>query len=435
MSIRTTLSLFSTFALLLIGLTSVPAHAQKPDSASQQQAVRATFDSLVTAHSYALTLHEGDLRGQGVEWLVDRAQSAHHFMIGERHGTAEIPAFAGALYERLEPVGYEYAALEIGPFGAKHVNESLNSGGFDALANLITSYEAAPFAFLDWREESRMAARIAEAGGTIWGLDQEFASSLPLHLDALSDRATTERERTAVADLWSQMQEEWMDDQSTLGNADPEALQSLRRAFEARGDEKALARIDALITSNEIYAPYTRDTGSFYHSGVDRENYMKRTLADYVRHAEERSGKAPRVFYKFGGLHSGRHSGANVDPRVTLGTFVSEWARTLRGEESFHLFVDCNGGQNRRSGQGAGGTCTPALTAADGSEGKESPFSKHLSDDRLTLIDLSALRARFSDFSFLSERAQTMVIAFDAYVAIPDVHPSTPFKRSEEETE
>lgn len=430
MSTRIPLSLVHTFAFLFIALTSIPVHAQQPDSASQKKAVRAAFDSLVTAHSYALTMRDGDLRGPGVEWLVDRAQSAHHFMIGERHGTAEIPAFAGAVYERLASVGYEYAALEIGPFGAKRVNAALNSGGFDALSNLITRYDAAPFAFLDWREEARMAGEIAEAGGTIWGLDQEFVSSLPLHLDALADRATTERERTAVAEIRSQMREDWMEGNSTLGNADPEALRSLRRAFEARGDEKALSRIDALIKSNEIYAPYTRDTGSYYHSGVDRENYMKRVLTDSVQRAQERTGEAPRVFYKFGGLHSGRHPGADLDPRVTLGTFVSEWARTLRGEDSVHLLVDCNGGRKQGSGQGPGGNCVSALTAPAAKQGETSPFSKHLSEEHLTLIDLTVLRARFSDWDLLSERARAMIVAFDAYVAIPDVHPSTPFERS-----
>ncbi len=432
MSIRSVRLLSLLFALSLLAVTFAPSGwAQQLDTVEHEGA-RAAFDSIVTANSYPLTLEDKELRGEGVEWLVEQGRNAHHFMMGERHGTAEIPAIAGALFERLHAEGYDYAALEIGPFAARHVNAAVSRGGFETLANRITEYDAAPFAFLDWREEAQLAARIVEAGGTLWGLDQEFVSSLPLHLDALADQAHTERERTAVATLRSRMHEEWAHDRDYLGNASPDALRSLRAAFATRGDEDALARIDALITSNEIYAPYTRDTGSFYDSGVTRENYMKKTLVTHVRQAQEETGEPPRIFYKFGGLHSGKHPGSTLDPRIHLGTFVSEWARTLRDENSVHLFVDCNGGKNQGSGQGPGGECTPYLTgSADSVE--STPFSHLLSEEGMTLIDLTALRSRFSDWDFLSERARSVILAADAYVAVPDVTPSTPFEREEDD--
>ena len=423
--------LFLSVVLLVVPLA---APAQSPDTTGPPPAVRAAFDSIVTANTYHPTLDDGTLRGEGAQWLVERGQEAHHFMIGERHGTAEIPAVAGALYERLKPVGYDYAALEIGPFAARRVNAALDRGGFEALASVLTGYEAAPVAFLDWREEARLAARVHEAGGTIWGLDQEFSSSLPMHLDALSEQAETETERTAVEEMRTRMRTEWTEEQDYLGNASPDALRKLRRAFAERGDETALSRIDALIKSNAIYAPYTRDTGSFYHSGVDRENYMKRVLLDHLRRAHPATGASPKVFYKFGGLHSGRHPGATLDPRVPLGTFVAEWARTVKGQDSFHLFVDCNGGTRKGSGQGAAGGCPSALTAPARAKGKASPFSAHLSDDRVTLIDLTALRDRFGDWSFLTDRAQASIMAFDAYLAVPDVTPATPIDRSEPST-
>lgn len=416
----------ATAALAIVLATAAPIRAQEGQAANDSARLRAAFDSIVSAHTYHLTLEDGELGGEGVDWLVERAGEARHFMIGERHGTAEIPAVAGSLYERLVPLGYDHAALEIGPFAARHVDGSLDRGGFPELADLLTRYEN-PVAFLGWREEARLAARIHEAGGTIWGLDQEFVGSLPMHLDALAEQAESERERTAVERTRERMEEEWAAESDYLGNADPAALRELRAAFEPRGDREALARIDALITSNEIYAPYTRGTGSFYHSGIQRENYMKRTLVEHVRRAEERTGEAPRVFYKFGGLHSGQHPGATLDQRVTLGTFVSEWARTLRGEESFHLFVDCNGGRKQGSGQGAEGGCPPYLTLGAKDEGRTSPFATHLSGEGVTLIDLSALRDRFSDWDFLSRRARSLIIAADAYMAVAGVTPSTPF--------
>jgi hypothetical protein len=52
----------------------------------------------------------------------------------------------------------------------------------------------------------------------------------------------------------------------------------------------------------------------------------------------------------------------------------------------------------------------------------------------VALIDLTALRDRFGDWSFLTDRAQAIIMAFDAYLAVPDVTPATPFDRSEPST-
>lgn len=66
------------------------------------------------------------------------------------------------------------------------------------------------------------------------------------------------------------------------------------------------------------------------------------------------------------------------------------------------------------------------------SRGDTSPFAKHLSEEGITLIDFSALRARFSDWDFLTERARSFVIAADAYMAVAGVTPSTTFDRFRE---
>ena len=424
-----------TTAVIAALLLSTPGagHGQQSDTTRAAAEARAAFDSVVAANTYHMSLEDGQLRGEGARWLVERARGAHHFMIGERHGTGEIPAVAASLYERLADVGYDYAALEIGPFAARHVNRALDRGGFGALSDVLTRYDGAPVAFMAWREEARMAARIAAAGGTIWGLDQEFVRSLPLHLDALADEAETAEERRAVRSVRDRMREEWTAGRDYLGNAEPGALEDLRAAFETRGDREALARIDALITSNRIYAPYTRNTGSFYHSGLTRENYMKSVLVERIREAEARGDSAPRIFYKFGGLHSGKHPGAGLDQRVPLGTFVSEWARTIRGEDSYHLFVDCNGGRHAGSGQGEAGECSPYLTSQPAAGGETSPFARHLSDEGITVIDLSALRDRFSDWDFLTERARSFIIAADAYMAVAGVTPSTTYERFRQE--
>lgn len=407
MSIRN--ALFSFAVLLLFGFGT--ARAQQSDSA----VVRAAFDSTVAANTYTATLEDGQLTGPGADWLVARGQESDHFLMGERHGTAEIPKVAATLYEQLAESGYGPVALEIGPFAAEATNEALGKGGYSALETLITDYEGPPIAFLNWNEEVEMAARMAEAGATIWGVDYEFIYSLPMHLDALAEEAETDREREAVREIRAQMKKEWEGKVGpAIGATDPSVFRALRVAFEPRGDEKALARIDAMLESNAIYAPYVRDTGSFPVSDRRRETLMKEQLIDYVKEWETKRGEGPRVFHK--NAHVGKLAPDNR--HVTFGAFVVEWSRG-RGEETFHVLADCSGGQIPQTGQGGGGECTAWLG------GEESPFAGHLRNDKITVIDLRPLR-RYLSADFLSSRLRRGMVSFDAYVAIPDVRRSEP---------
>jgi hypothetical protein len=122
MSIRSVLFFSVLLALLSVGT----GRAQPSDSA----AVRASFDSTVAASTYTATLDDGKLRGPGADWLVARGQESDHFLMGERHGTAEIPKVAATLYERLAQGGYGPVALDIGPFAAEATNEALYRRGY-----------------------------------------------------------------------------------------------------------------------------------------------------------------------------------------------------------------------------------------------------------------------------------------------------------------
>jgi len=409
MMVRRALPLSFTASLFLLGAFS-PTHAQQPDSV----AVRAAFDSTVAANTYTATLEDGRLTGPGADWLEARGRAADHFLMGERHGTAEIPTVAASLYEQLSDHGYGPVSLEIGPFAAQATNEALDDGGYSALEDLHTRYESPPIAFLNRKEESEMAARMVEDGATVWGIDYEFIFSLPMHLDALSKEAETEREREAVEKAQRQMREQWGGEGAkAVAAADPSALKALRAAFEPRGDEEALARIDALLESNAIYAPYVRTDGSFYESRTRREALMKEQLARYIKDWEAAHGEAPNVF------HKNAHTSKQHRHFLTLGGFMAEWARA-RGEETFHVVADCNGGTIPKTGQGGGGTCTAWLG------GEESPLADHLREGKVTIIDLRALRPGYFDWDFLPDAQRRAIVSYDAYIAIPDVQHSEP---------
>ena len=410
MSIRN--SLLSSFVVLLVlGLTA-PTHAQELDSA----AVRAVFDSVITANTYTATLEDGRLTGPGADWLEARGREVDHFLMGERHGTAEIPKVAASLYERLAEHGYGPVALEIGPFAAEATTDALHTGGYSAFEDLLTRYEAPAIPFLNRKEEAEMAARMVEAGAPIWGIDYEFIFSLPMHLDALAEQAETADEQEAVQRARTQMNEAWGGAKGpAVAAAPPSALKALRTAFEPRGDERALDRIDALLESNAIYAPYVRTDGSFFESRTRRESLMKEQLIDHIRQWEAEHGEAPNVFHK--NAHTTKHSSEGL--YIPLGGFMAEWARA-RGEDTFHAMADCHGGQIPKTGQGGGGACTTWLG------GKDGPFATHLREDAITIIDMRALRPRFFDWDFLPDKLHEAIVSMDAYIAIPDVQRSEP---------
>jgi len=408
MSIRNLLCSFA--ALVLLGLGT--ARAQQPDSA----AVRAAFDSVVTANTYTARLEDGELMGPGADWLEARGKAVDHFLMGERHGTVQIPALAASLYERLADDGYGPVALELGPFAARDANEALRRGDYPALKRLITSTPSPPIAFLHLSEDSRMAARMVEAGATNWGLDQEFVFSLPLHLEALADQAETDREHAAVQRIRTKMDEEWGGaGGQALGAASPSALKALRAAFEPRGDASALGRIDALIESNAIYGPYVRNEGSYVESNTRRENYMKEQLIKHIRAWETEHEAAPKVFHK--NAHTARRQ--QDEPYIPLGGFMAEWAR-VRGEDTFHVLTDCNGGSIPETGQGGGGECTAWFG------GEDNPLADHLREDKITIIDIRALHPHYYDWDFLPEELRQAIVSIDAYVVIPDVQSAEP---------
>lgn len=348
-------------------------------------------------------------------------------MIGERHATAEIPALSGALYAKVADAGYEYAALEVGPLAGQKVDALLHEGGYKALETFLTNEPSRQaIAFLNWREEARMASRIAGEGGTIWGLDQEFIYSMRWHLSRLAGLARTQDERQAASSLQTKTQE----DSFFLGRVDPEALKKLRTTFAENSSEQAHAIIDALIFTNSVYRPYIVERKFFSRAGVRRENYMKRNLVSKLRNVRSSGEPIPKVFFKFGGFHSAPR--VYDDGQITLGTFVEEWARG-HGHDTFNLYIGCNGGNSLSTG-GRGHAPQPCASMIAGTGGQNTTevdssrtFAELLAEheDELWLVDLRPLRHRLGQWDFLTTDEKRWIAGFDALLIVPNVMPAT----------
>ena len=131
---------------------------------------QSTFVPSAEASKVFLPLDQANdsLRGPGALWLLDRARECQYVMFGEQHGVEGIAQLVEAVYGDLQTSGFEYLALEIGPW----ISERLSQDGVTATIQRFPHSIA-----FDYDGDIQLM-RFAEStssnrGQTIWGMDQE----------------------------------------------------------------------------------------------------------------------------------------------------------------------------------------------------------------------------------------------------------------------
>ncbi len=387
-------------------------------SAQETELDKSAFDSMIAKHCYRMQLQGNEMVGEGVTWLLEQAKQSHYFLIGERHGTAEIPLICGALYSKLSEEGYDYVALEIGKIASLRVQEIIRSGEKDGLFHFLQKEENRDaIAFLDWREEADLVNHIAKYSAkgprAIWGLDHEFIYGFGMYLTMLESQATTPAQAMAIESLQGELKE----NRFLLGADNLERLTILKTLF--KNNSRTDNIIDALLDANYVYGRF-RGEITRVESNAYRENLMKRNLYQNLIHNNN-----PKVFIKLGGFHA---APSISDGKITLGTFVEEWAN-VNNLKAFNLYCDVNGGTIRSSGQdgsdGAAGI-KPALSLFGSIPDNTHLFSRFLKGQKdPILIDLRPLRDHIDQWAFLSRGQKSLINSFDAYMAVPNVTPAT----------
>ncbi len=402
------------------------------------------FDALVKANVHPVTFDGQKAGGPGIDWLVREGAAAHYFLIGERHGLAEIPKISSAVFAGLAGVGYRHAALEVGPFAAIQVEAALKAGGFPALESYLTSTTGhGSVAFLDWQEEARMVAEMFAVSpnkdGFIWGLDQEFVGAFGAHLAFFAAESETATQRTAVAEMQAEMKaaapEPGAGPSRFFIDMAADRLRSFLDLFREHPSADVRSLVEAIEISHHLYGPWAQPSRiARAESNIDRENYMKDNFLAYMRAAEAAGSADPKVFFKFGGYHSAP-SIDTTNGRIMLGTFIEAYAR-IQGHTAFNLMIECYSGSRRSSGQDKDQavdkkrSCRSSLGTIDAvaPRAERHLFSEFLDgSDQVLLVDLRPLRMRMNRFKFLSLDARRLLAGFDAYMTIPNTTESTSF--------
>ena len=387
------------------------------------------FLELIRANSYEILDSSQSYYGTGMDWLVKEGANAQYFMVGETHGTAEVPQICGSIFTGLSKNGYNHAALEISPFAAQRADQILRQGGYDTLKKYLSSslgYNSS--SFLGWNEEAQLAALIVEKSkvktDAIWGLDQEFMFGFTSYLDFLKSQSETEKQKMAVHNMQLKLKSNEM----LFINLDADTLKAFTELFKKHSNQKIKDLIQGLEDSHYIYGPWARPARiSGAESNVVRENLIKKNFLAYNK--EYRNQGLPKVFFKFGGFHSAPAVN-KINGTITLGTFIEEFA-LLNDVSAFNLFIECYGGTKKTSGQdkennGGEKSCKSAYGDIDSAklfnqEGVH-PFNNFLGNsNKIFLVDLRPLRLRMNEFDFLNDDMRALIAGFDAYMALPGV--------------
>jgi hypothetical protein len=382
--------------------------------ASTAQAQESALAEAVRDNARPLVFSEGGLSGDGGDWLNAQAANAHLVGFGEQHATADIARFAQAWFVDLDQAGFDHAVIEVGPWGTRAAEALLRDevGAFEADAAVRADGLAYPFLF--FQEEADLARMIVNrqtsGGPALFGVDQEFIAGGSILAERLAELAETPQQTDAVDTFAAALADNaWL-----LGAGDPEAFDPLATAF-ASGPAEAQALIAEMQRSNRIYAPFTGRGGSGLLANTEREEGMRQYFLEAWTEISETSTESPRVFFKFGGNHLMRgHTNTHVPG---FGGFLAEWG-FAQGFDFFNVMVDCDGGEVTDPRSGAASACESYFPL----EG--SPFAG-LSDAGPVVIDLVALRRTAVRDGSLDPKLTRLILAYDAYVLLPDVAPAT----------
>lgn len=371
----------------------------------------AALRALLEENVHELSVGPSGLSGPGARLLLDRARQAQFVALGEQHGTADIGEFAHAWFLAIQPEGFNYMAVEVGPHSTRAAEQLLAGpeGAFEADALARAGGLAYPFLFFQNDADlARDVVRLHEGQGpALWGLDQEFIAAGSILLDELRLLAVNEAQRTVVAAIEAALAE-----QPFLIGAAPQSQWA--GWADAWGEGEGSEMLADILHSNAIYAPFSGRGGNVWLANQTREDNIKRIFAEQFAAAEARDGIPPRVFLKFGGNHLARWNPAS---RISsLGNFLTEWGHP-RGFTLFNVMADCAGGEMLNVQAGGGIPCTSYFGSTGG-------VLAGLIGSQPVVVDLQAIRPAVMAMRDADEDFVALVRNFDAYIAFPDTRPA-----------
>jgi hypothetical protein len=412
-----------TSVLLVATLGATSARAQ---SEEMQRPLAEQIAEAAAAGRQPLEFDGENFSGHAWETLVAEGKAAQFFLLGEEHGIAENPQFAGALFAALVPAGYSRFMIEVSPPMARALDAAARDG-LEGIRKLFATPGSEP-AFYGMAEEAAMLAQVRAAvndpSPVLWGADYEVGGDRLL-IATLGKRPKPPAAELALAALKAASDASWAQYEETRNpqfifsfSGDPELVRSLRDAWPAR-DAETSAILDTLEQTFAINHLWVAGKG--FASNERRSDFLRR---NFIAHwnAEKAAGRRPKVFAKFGASHMVR--GRNNSEVYDLGTLMPE-AAALEGQHAFHLLVLPGVGASTAVFNPSTWSYDPAPPKDGYMEGLE-PILGAADPDAFTLIDLRPLRPLLGRWrEDTHPELMRVVHGFDALLVLSGSTPST----------
>jgi hypothetical protein len=382
----------------------------------------------------AITVEGGQLAGTGAGVLHDATQHADYVLLGEDHGTAEIPRFADALFTSLVPSGFQTAVVETGPELSTQLQKWIAQPAGVKQFVAFESRFPATTAFFSWRDEYaflRHAYTVTGGKLQVWGIDQELMGASGFLLTSIQAENPGPRSRALLAAL---LQENVKADAAAYKSGDPSAtlmmtvsrdkLTALRASLQTDGTPAALRFADALLASRDIYVNCCNALAT--QSNRDRAHLMKRNLATYLAAP---GATRKKLFFKFGEEHLYR--GFNVVRNNDIGNYVAEIADAA-GKSDVHILALGTGGEQIKfAGMGHWTHATYSISDDEHVRFKYlMPFVDAALPTGWTLFDLRPFRTRFNAMQIADKDFERLVWGYDFLLLIPNTTSDDPLDPS-----
>jgi hypothetical protein len=359
--------------------------------------------------------------GAGAATLSDAVAASRYVLIGESHGSREIPAFTTQICRLMAPSGLRAMVIETGPEAARVVDSAMRSEDRETRVGDFLREHPSGIAFFGGGDEVRMTGDCAAAAGAdfeLWGLDQEFLGSSGLLLEEMLAAGPGPVARAALMGLAAQEREAKA---AALASGSPfdlfllsapqEALDQAAVAVSQDGGERVQHLFGQLTESRAIYQASRSRQGD---PNGRRARLMKRALAAHLA-----DNPGARLLLKFGAWHG--YKSLNPLDQRDLGAYVAERAEG-EGVTALHIIVmGATGSEGGYSGVGRPLAVRPFDVMADEDPDWRKDVtlarSPDASPDSWMLVDLRQLRA--GGLASVPEEWRELALGYDLAILAP----------------
>ena len=379
------------------------------------------------AHRYQYPLQANGTQFSGSGWEKIRADvlKSQFVLLGEDHGTAQIPQFAAAVARELKPALY---ALEVDPYVAANLRQLAAQPGQPTA--YLKQYPGA-LCFSSLTEEFTLVRTLHAQQTRAIGLDQIFIINAAPFYQQLAEQA-----KGSVARAY-------LHQRATAYKAQEQAnLRQGSKTFVLL--QQTPAAIDSLLTITKKESPAVQkmaqdyaDSYRIYTAGSHqaRLNLMKHNLLQELRPYQTASGlQAPKMLFKFGALHLARGgSPIKGDEYYDLGNLVQNLA-DVQAQQSLHILVLGKQG-TKASGLGLlmADQTPDAYTSSIYEASSIFPiklFMDQVSGPTWSVFDLRPLRTAFAKgkLQLPNRQLERIITGYDYLVVIPETTASHPIQ-------